>query len=490
MGREQFLDIGRTFEGHRPFRLSRDFQVQTFADIGIRGSGKTVLATCLAEELCKQGLLWIALDPISVWWGLRAGKDGNPRGGYPVVVFGGKHGDLPIGKDDGRRIAELVTSESIFAVIDVKQESKRFWHTFMTDFSLGLMDQEPELPRHLFIEEAPEFVPQKTKVDLTARCKEAVERLIRLGRNQGYGCTLISQRCATIDKDVLSQCENLFVLRSVGKHDYNALKDWLKSVKGEDSVQPKDLKDLATLPSGTAYFWSPHWAQEFTKIEVRQRETFHPGDTRKVGVAARSVELAPISEIISRLQRRLSKTVVAVVEPPAKPARSTSKGTREEDHSEPAPRPEKKEKTVHPETLEELTKLREKNEALSVENSRLRSQVKEVNTKLDAVRKAFEPQFKAMSNLFEEIGATGSETGAGEDPAKWEDWLKKAGRKGCRRQLEVMLEKGRLTAIQLATLSGISYKTLKNYRGWMKNNGLVNIEGEGESAIFTIIPMA
>ena len=487
MGREQFLNIGRTAIGHRPFTLSRDFQVQTFADIGIRGSGKTVLATCLAEELCKQGLFWIALDPISVWWGLRAGKDGSARGGFPVVVFGGKHGDFPIGKDDGRRIAELVTTENVFAVIDVKQESKRFWHTFMTDFSLGLMDQEPELPRHLFIEEAPEFVPQKTKVDLTARCKEAVERLIRLGRNQGYGCTLISQRCATIDKDVLSQCENLFVLRSSGKHDYNALKDWLRAAKGEDSVQPKDLKDLSSLPSGTAYFWSPHWANEYTKIEVRQRETFHPGDTRKVGVAAKSVELAPISEIITRLQRRLSKTVVAVVEPQEKPVRSTRKGTSEVDLPEPAPRSEKKEKTVHPETLEELTKLREKNEALSVENSRLRSQVKEVNAKLDGVRKAMEPQYKAMQNLFAKVGD--SETGAGEDPAKWEEWLKKAGVKGCRRPLEVLLDKGRLTAIQLATLSGISYRTLKNYRGWMKSHGLVNVEGDGENAIFTIIPM-
>ena len=488
MSREQFLNIGVVDKSNEPFHLSRDFQVQTFADIGMRGSGKTVLATCLAEELCKQGLLWIAFDPISVWWGLRAGKDGSARGGYPVVVFGGKHGDFPIGKDDGKRIAELVTSESVYAVIDVKQESKRFWHTFMTDFSLGLMDQEPELPRHLFIEEGPEFVPQKTKVDLTARCKEAVERLIRLGRNQGYGCTIVSQRCATIDKDVLSQCENLFVLRSSGKHDYDALKDWLKAAKGEDSVQPKDLKDLSSLPSGTAYFWSPHWAGEYTKIRVRQRETFHPGETRKVGVAAKSVTLAPISEIITRLQRKLSKTVVAVVEPPAKPERATRKGTLEVDHSEPAPRVEKKESAMHPETQEELTKLREENAQQKAEISRLKGQVKEVNAKLDGVRKAMEPQYKAMQNLFAKVGE--ATNGTGEDPAKWEEWLKKAGVKGCRRILEVILEKGQLKAIQLATLSGISYKTLKNYRGWMKSNGLVNIDGEGEGATFTLIPMA
>src|SRR5204863_3363346 len=134
----------------------------------------------------------------------------------------------PLEKHAGAKIAEALASENIFAVIDVSMESKHTWRQFLTEFSLGLMQLNPESPRHLFIEEAPEFVPQRTKVALTAQCKEAVERLVRLGRNRGYGCTLLSQRPATVDKDVLSQCENLFVLRTVGPHDRKALEEWIE----------------------------------------------------------------------------------------------------------------------------------------------------------------------------------------------------------------------------------------------------------------------
>src|SRR5881396_3657223 len=134
------------------------------------------------------------------------------------------------------------------------------------------MQLNPESPRHLFIEEAPEFVPQRTKVALTAQCKEAVERLVRLGRNRGYGCTLISQRPATVGKDVLSQCENLFVLRTTGPHDRKALSEWIQA-KASDAGLEKFLGDLAGLENGHAWFWSPHWLHTFEKIRVRPRKT-------------------------------------------------------------------------------------------------------------------------------------------------------------------------------------------------------------------------
>lgn len=464
------------------FLLSREAQVQTFAIIGVRGAGKTVCATVMAEEMCKQGLLWTAFDPISVWWGLRVKKDGTPSD-FPVLVFGGKHGDIPIQRTDGRRIAEIIAHENVYTVIDVKRESKTFWHTFMTDLSLGLMDQEPEMPRHIFVEEAPEFVPQKPQSDLSKRTKDAVERLVRLGRNQGYGCTLIGQRSATINKDVLSQCENLFALRTIGAHDYKAFAEWLASAGKEKHEIKRLLKDLAKLPDGTGHFWSPHFTGEFSKIAIRYRETFHPGETRKVGVVAKSVELAPLSEIVARVQKRLTKTAVAVPGPKVQGDEepgSLRKGPKERPLAE-VPR------APHPETVEEITKLKAENVGLKQEIAKLKGTVKAVNVKLGGMREAFKPQYKAMQNLFADVGTT---AGGGEDPAKWEEWLKKAGVRGCRRSLEVMLEKGSLTAIQLATLSGISYKTLKNYRGWMKSNGLVSIEGEGESAVFTLIPMA
>jgi len=495
------LIMGQYREGGRDgtFSLSRDAQVQTFAVIGVRGSGKTVCATVMAEEMCKQGLLWTAFDPISVWWGLRAKKDGTP-GGFPVLVFGGNHGDIPIQKTDGRRIAEVIAHENVFTVIDVKRESKTFWHTFMTDLSLGLMDQEPDTPRHIFVEEAPEFVPQKPQSDLSKRTKDAVERLVRLGRNQGYGCTLIGQRSATINKDVLSQCENLFALRTIGSHDYKAFVAWLESAGLEKDQIKVQLKDLAKLPDGTGHFWSPHFAGEFSKVAIRYRETFHPGETRKVGVAAKSVTLAPLKEVVARVQKRLSKTVALVPGPKALQGEGgdgslrkvpSLKGLRHQiyrdgsltsliDSVEEAP------PKIHPETLEELERLRRENASLKADIRRSTTAIREITAKLEGVRKSLSPQYKALHSLFSEIGKTDGQV----DPAAWEEWLKKAGGRGCRRILEVMLEKQTLRAIQLATLSGISYRTLKNYRGWLKSNGLVQIEGEGEDATFTLIPLA
>jgi hypothetical protein len=48
------------------------------------------------ETLDHGGVQVIVLDPIGHWWSLRAGADGKPKGGYPVAVFGGMHGDLPL----------------------------------------------------------------------------------------------------------------------------------------------------------------------------------------------------------------------------------------------------------------------------------------------------------------------------------------------------------------------------------------------------------
>src|SRR5437762_4748977 len=186
----QNLNLGLTVSG-KQFTLPLDASVQTFALLAIRGAGKTSTAAVIAEEMCKASLPWICFDPVGVWWGMRANSEGKPSG-FPVVVIGGEHADIPLEKNAGAKIAEALASENVFAVIDVSMESKHTWRQFLTEFSLGLMQLNPESPRHLFIEEAPEFVPQRTKVALTAQCKEDVERLVRLGRNGGYGCTLIS----------------------------------------------------------------------------------------------------------------------------------------------------------------------------------------------------------------------------------------------------------------------------------------------------------
>jgi hypothetical protein len=460
------LNIGARPKG-KPFSLELDAALQKFAILGISGSGKSCTASVMAEEMCKSGLPWIALDPVSVWWGLRATKDGTPSG-YPVVVFGGDHADLPLEKGSGAKIAEALVSENVFAVIDLSLESKKFWHTWVTDFALTLMQLNPKVQRHIFVEEAPEFVPQRTKVDLTARCKEALERLIRLGRNRGYGYTLISQRPATIDKDALSQTENLFVLRTVGAHDRKALSEWLNIHNRADNGF---LDDIQGLENGEGYFWSPQWMKDFVKVKVRERETFHPGETRKVGKAQKAVDLCDVREFVEKIRPQLTKTVVAV---------KANGPEGMEDVAVEMMLDRKIEKAIPSVPMVEKSKL---DEALQ-ENSKLGSRLMEASRKandaarkIETVRKLLSPQYEALKALFGEIEA--SETVA-ENEEVYTPWLQKAGNGKRRKMLEVVIQRKEVTRAQLSTLSGTSINSsgFKNSLSWMKVNQLVDVEGD------------
>lgn len=449
------LEIGITASG-RTFGLPLDAVTQTFALLAIRGAGKTCTAAVIAEEMCKASLPWICFDPVGVWWGMRANSEGKPSG-FPVVVIGGEHGDIPLEKKAGGKIAEALANENIFAVIDVSRESKHTWRQFLTDFCLGLMEMNPETPRHLFIEEAPEFVPQRSKVMLTAQCKEAVERLVRLGRNRGYGCTLISQRPATVDKDVLSQCENLLVLRTVGPHDQSALEEWIQAKATARGLE-KFLKELAGLPNGTAWFWSPHWLNTFERVRIRQRLTFHPGATREVGVAPKAVALAEVGPFVDRLRRQLTKHQVQGVEVPKRAERV---------HVPEATYGREERPTISPTEVESLRS----------ELSQERSARADAERRLAAVRDALRPQFEALRGLFDQLGTRATN---GIDKGAYEPWLAKAGKAGCRRLLETLMERPELSKPQLGTLAGVSYKssTFRNYLSWLRRNGLIETEGE------------
>ncbi len=448
--------------------------MQTFGIVAIRGAGKTVLATDMAEEFCEAGLPWISFDPVGVWYGLRSTPDGKP-GGYPVLVIGGEHADYPVDRTQGAELARALMADPVCAVIDVSQESKTFWRTFLTDFCLELMKIKPKIPRHIFIEEAPEFVPQKSKQDLSARCKEAVERLIRLGRNNGYGATLISQRCATVDKDVFSQCENIFALRTPGAHDRKALKEWVEA-QASDQKMDKFLKSVGGLPNGEAYFWSPQWRRQFSHIKIRQRKTFHPGRTRTLTGTVKAAVLCDVQEF----RDRLAKTMKRIQKNPPVRATAPRKKVIEVFDSKPVGSAPMDSATAH--IAENINMIEVSPEQMLIDIKELegiKQRALDATRRLDAVRNHLRPNYETMKTLFEDLGD--GEAGPGTvDMEVWKPWLLKAGRKGAKRMLEVMLKRGTVTRNQLGTLSGISTgkSTFRAYLGWLKKNGLVRVDGE------------
>src|SRR3990167_549258 len=263
---------------------------ETFAAIVRRGAGKSYLATMLAEQMLNAEAQVIAIDPVGIWWGLRVGKDGKSKG-KQIFVIGGEHGDVPLVPEAGRRIAQLLVEKNISAVVDVSSfrigEHKRFAADFAEEFFH--LKKTRKTPVHIFIEEAQTFIPQRFMSD-DARMVGAFERIVRLGRNYGVGCTLITQRPQSVNKEVLSQVECLFVLQITGLHERKALEEWVQE-KGADR---KLVGELPGLEQGEGYIWSPSFLKIYRRVHFSAKETFDASATPEVGKETKTARLSSI----------------------------------------------------------------------------------------------------------------------------------------------------------------------------------------------------
>jgi hypothetical protein len=101
-----------------------------------------------------------------------------------------------------------------------------------------------------------------------------------MGRNRGIGVTLINQRAATINKDVLTQLDTLLAFQNNAPQDRKALSDWVEYHSAEGDFEDF-MKSLPFLKHGKGWIWSPEFLGIFKRIEIRKRETFHP-DREKI----------------------------------------------------------------------------------------------------------------------------------------------------------------------------------------------------------------
>lgn len=282
--------------------LPLDVAGQAIALVGIRGAGKTNTAGVIAEELLERRthpLLWI--DPTDASWGLRSG--------YPVFIFGGPHGDLPLNETDGKVIAEFVVNERVPLIVSIRHLRKAAQRRFVTELfeELYHLKGKPEnrTPLTVIIDEAPLFVPQKVMGEV-ARTVGAVEDLIARGRNTGFGVILIGQRPATINKDVLSQADTIITHRITSPHDRKALRDWIEE-NASIEKQHEVLSSLATLKDGEAWVWAPMFGV-FKRVQIRRRHTFDSSATPKMGEKIRAPkDLTTID--IDKLKGKLAATM-------------------------------------------------------------------------------------------------------------------------------------------------------------------------------------
>jgi uncharacterized protein DUF87/helicase HerA-like protein len=288
-------------------QLPDEAVTQTFAILAKRGVGKTYTASVMVEEMLKHQLHVAVVDPIGVWWGLRSSADGK-RAGLPIVIAGGEHADVPIEPTSGELLAEMIVEKRVSMVIDLSLFRKGEQHRFMTDFAETLYRKNRQAV-HLVLDEADEFAPQRPMGD-EARMLGAMEDIVRRGRARGIGVTMITQRPAVLNKNVLTQIEVLVAMRLTSPQDRAAIAEWIK-YHADGAEAQKMLESLGSLPIGTAWFWSPGWLNLFQKVTIRRRETFDSSSTPEVGAAA--VKASTMAAVdIDWLREQLASTIEKV----------------------------------------------------------------------------------------------------------------------------------------------------------------------------------
>lgn len=261
--------------------LPLEFVTSTTAILARKGSGKTYTAKVLMEELVKAGQQFISLDPVGVMHGIRSSADGKKEG-YPVLIIGGDHGDVPLEPTAGEAIADFLIETRTQAIIDLGNLSNAQMKRFAADFAERLYQKNRE-PLHLIVDEADMFIPQKP-VEGEQRMLGAFDKIVRRGRARGLGLTMITQRPAAINKNALTQVENLILLRLMSPQDRDAVEAWTE-VHGTKDDLKEMMASLPSLPVGTAWLWSP--GLYFDKIQIRTAETFDSSATPKVGESKR-----------------------------------------------------------------------------------------------------------------------------------------------------------------------------------------------------------
>lgn len=291
--------------GRNGFALPLDAVTESFAILAVRGAGKSNAAVVMAEQMYAAKLHWVAIDPKGDWWGMRSGRDGKSPG-LPITIFGGSHGDLPLESTSGELVADLIVDQCLTCILDLSMfESDAARTRFLLAFGTRLFkskkpDQEPT---HLFFEEAHVYMPQKPFRE-ELRLVHAMSRLLTQGRSRGIGATIISQRSALVNKDVLSQVGSLIAMRTVSPQDRKAVEAWV-SYWGEN----RDIiESLPTLENGEAWIWSPQFLQKNERFRFPRRATYDSGGTPKVGASRRTpATLADID--LGALRERMAETI-------------------------------------------------------------------------------------------------------------------------------------------------------------------------------------
>lgn len=284
----------------RAHPIPDDVLTDHMAVLAKTGAGKTYGAKGIVERLARQKRRICIVDPKDAWWGLKSSADGKATG-YPFIVFGGPHADVPLLASHGKVLGEAIATSDMLSIICTKSMPEAERIRFLLDF-FQTLNIKNQAPLHLILDEAHMMAPQKPLGEMQ-RLTHWTSELVSGGRGMGFRVMLLSQRPARLNKDVLTQCESLVAMRMTGPQDRDAVKAWIDD-QADRATGKEIISSLPSLPTGEGWFWAPTRGI-LERIKFPAIETYDSSKTQKDGKADERAKLAPVD--LTALQAKLGK---------------------------------------------------------------------------------------------------------------------------------------------------------------------------------------
>ncbi len=245
--------------------------------LGKTRAGKSSKMRLIVEHLLDRELPVCIIDPKGDWWGLKSSADGR-RPGFPIVIFGGEHADVPLNPAAGAAVAELIATGNRPSLLDLGSwmvgERTRFFIDFASTFFRFTRGR-----RYLVIDEVHNFAPKGKILDPAAgKMLHWANRLASEGAGKGAILVAASQRPQKVHNDFLTSCETLIACRVIHKADRDAIKDWIDGC-ADPNVGREVLQQLATMERPEAWVWSPEAGFGPTRVTFplfRTYDSFKP----------------------------------------------------------------------------------------------------------------------------------------------------------------------------------------------------------------------
>ncbi|MBV8972985.1 MAG: hypothetical protein JO290_11920 [Sphingomonadaceae bacterium] len=376
------------------------------AILGASGSGKTVTAKGAVEALLAERRHVVVLDPTGVWHGLRTDAAGTGAG-FDIPIFGGLHGDVPIGEGDGAAIARVIVDQRLSAVVDLSALRSG---PAQRRFAAGLLATLRTKPRgnfHLVFDEADEFAPQTAQDGDGERLKEDMIWVAKRGRVDGFVPLWITQRPADMAKAVLSQAQTVVLHQLIIAHDRKAAEGWLKG-NGEPDAVKEIMASLPSLQVGERWVYSP-------RLHILERG-------RSALPATYDSSRTPLpGEIVAEPKLLASLNLAAI-----KAALAPAAGDVEPAGEDGPPIPEERRVAMRERVLAPIRERDARIAALEAECEQLRAALKEADARTDAFAAGIAEMMQIAWRLNPPVLYAGIDVGVGDVEALKRD-VRRAG---------------------------------------------------------------